>query len=311
MAFAIQDSILGAVDIYTPDNSGPGPYSLAGASAGKMGRYEYTSAGCDGEDPILGGGFFLYAQVGPIASQTISSIAVASGVATITMAAAHGLSVGSVIQITGATPAGFNGLWTLSTVATTTTATFSVTVTTLPNYCINNGVVNPPNPSIPTTAATVMGTYVAGIGFGQVVQFVHTKDVFGQLIMQAQAWTGVANSGLSLGVAVCNPLALTATSVPANPFGGQFAWFQVGGAVAVFAAGVPAIGAGIYWANAGGAGIAGGVTQVTVASKQMQGAQFCSLLGASFGTGATGTWTLPSNMALMWGTFPLAQGAIS
>ena len=311
MAFAIQDSVLGAVDIYTPDTSGPGPYSLTGSSAGKMGRYEYTSAGCDGVDPILGGGFFLYAQVAPITSQTISLITVASGVATITMAAAHGLSVGSIVQITGATPAGYNGMWTLSTVPSTTTATLSVAAYTLPNYNITNGTVNPPNPLIPTTAATVVGTYVAGIGFGQVVQFVHVKDIFGQLVMQAQGWTGVANSGLSLGVSVGNPLATTTTSVPANPFGGQFAWFQVGGAMAVFAAGVPAIGAGIYWANGGGSGVAGGVTQATVASKQMQGAQFCSLLGASFGTGTSGTWTLPSNMAMIWGTFPLAQGAIS
>lgn len=312
MSFAIQDSVMGAVDLYSPSNSGPGPYSLVGSSNGKFGRYEYPSAFVDAVDPILGGGIFTYAQVAPIASAAISSITVAAGVATVTTGAAHGLSVGAVVNLSGVTPVGYNGMFTVASVPSTTTWTMNVSTFTDPRWSPTNPlVVNTPNTAIPTTASTVQGAYVAGIGAGQAVQFAHVVDAFGQLILQAKVWAGTVNSGLSLGVSLCNPLADTASSNPANPFLGQFAWFQIGGAMAVYSAGAPAVGSQTYW-NAGTGSSAGGfVTPTAVASKQMQGTQYATALGATLGIGASGQFTLPANMAVIWGTFPLAQGAIT
>lgn len=312
MSFAIQDSVLGAVDLYSPSNSGPGAYSLVGATAGKFGRYEYPSAFVDAVDAILGGGVFTYAQVAPITLPALSSLTIAGSVATATFAAAHGLSVGAVLNLAGFVPAGYNGLFTVATAPSTTTLTFSVATYTAPNYNpANPSVVNSANTSIPTIAASTLGAVVAGIGAGQSVQFQHAIDAFGQLILQAKVWAGAANSGLSLGVALGNALALTTASNPSNPFAGQFGWFQVGGAMVTYTVGAPAVGSQTYW-NAGSGSSAGGfVTPTAVASKQMQGTQYATAAGATLGIGTAGQFTLPANMAVIWGTFPLAQGAIT
>ncbi|MBV8649688.1 hypothetical protein [Paludibacterium sp.] len=312
MAFSFQDNLLGAVDPYTVDNAGGGAYSLVGTSTGKMGRYAYPSVFADMVDPVFGGGIATFAQVAPITAQTISSITISGSTATMTTGSAHNLSVGSVIQIAGALPIGYNGIFTVATVPSTTTLTFSVATFTDPRWNPNNpNVINPTNPNIPTVSATTVGTYVPGIGAGQVVQFVHAKDTFGNLILQAQVWTGAANSGLSLGVALSNALATTTSSIPSNPFGGQYAWFQIGGAMVCYTAGAPAIGNQTYWAVSGGSSTGGAVTPSAVASKQMQGTQYASAAGATFGSGTSGTITLPANVAVIWGTFPLAQGAIT
>lgn len=314
MAFAIQDGVLGAVDLYLPDNAGGGPYSLVGVNAGKMGRYSYPSAFVDAVDPVFGGGGFTYAQVAPIAAQTVSSVTVAAGIATVTTGSAHGLSIGSVVDMQGFTPAGYNGIWTVATVPSTTTFTVSLLKFVDQRWNPNNpNVANflLSNPNVPTTAGTIMGTYVPGIGAGQVVQFTHAKDSFGNLILQASVWTGAANSGLSLGVSLGNPLATTTSSNPANAFGGQYGWFQVEGAMVVYAAGAPAIGGQAYWASPGGSSTGGALTSAAVASKQAQGGQFASALAATFGSGTSGLITLPANMAIFWGTYPLAQGAIT
>ena len=72
---------------------------------------------------------------GGLNSFTISTIAVASNVATITTSAAHGLSVGDTLTISGATATsgtgstsqlGFNAQFTVATVPSTTTLTVSV-----------------------------------------------------------------------------------------------------------------------------------------------------------------------------------------
>ena len=312
MSFAIQDSVMGAVDLYSPSNSGPGAYSLVGGAIGKMGRYEYPSAFVDAVDPILGGGIFTYAQVAPIASQAVSSITISGNVATVTTGSAHGLSVGAVVQLAGFTPAGYNGLFTIASVPSATTWTMNVNTFTDPRWSPANPlVVNQANLAIPTVASSVQGTYVAGIGAGQAVQFTHVVDAFGQLILQAKVWAGAANSGLSLGVALGNSLALTSTSAPASPFAGQFAWFQIGGAMVVYSAGAPAVGSQTYWNTGTGSSTGGFVTPTAVASKQMQGTQYASALAATLGIGTSGQFTLPANMAVIWGTFPLAQGAIT
>lgn len=306
MAFAMEDNIIGAVDLYTVDNVGGGPYSLVGTNAGKMGRYAYPSDFVGAVDPVLGGAFFTFAQVAPIASQAITGIAVAAGIATVTTGAAHGLSVGSVVQLSGVTPAGYNGLFTVASVPSTTTFTYNTAVILNPSYSPSNlSVANSANSNVPTTAATVMGAYVAGIGQGQIVQFVHTIDAFGNLILTALPWAGTANSGLSLGVAISNPLSAGGT------FGGQFAWFQIAGAMIVYSAGAPAAGNQTYWNNGGGSSLGGFVTQAAVASKQMQGTQYATGLAATLGSGTSGKIVLPANQAVIWGSFPLAQGAIT
>lgn len=310
--FVFQDNLLGAVDPYTVDNVGGGYYSLTGASAGKMGRYSYPSTFADMVDPVFGGGIATYAQVAPIAAAVISSMTVASGIVTMTTSSAHGLSIGAVVDVQGALPLGYNGIFTVLTIPSTTTMTFSVNTFTDPRYNPNNPlVVNQANTLIPVTSATTVGTYVPGIGAGQIVQFVHAKDAFGNLILQAQVWAGTVNSGLSLGSALSNPLALTTVSVPSNPFGGQYGWFQIGGAMVVYTVGAPVIGNQTYWNGGGGSSLGGFVTPTPAASKQCQGTQYASSAGATFGAGTSGLITFPSNVALIWGTFPLAQGAIT
>jgi hypothetical protein len=383
MTWVMQDVLLGSVDLTLVDTAGPGPYALVGANAGKMGRYNLPSQFVDATDPILGGGFFTYAQVQTITPQTISSVAlqpsftaqtissmtISGSTVTVTTGSAHGITTGAIITVAGVTPSSYNGTWVLASgsgttftfviasntpagnatiqgtyVAATTYATIttgsahglglgaSVQLTGFTPAAWNNYftayavpstttlVINttqvfsqvPPyistatnalvtnqdsvntltNTNPPTTNPTVTGAYVGGIGVGQVVQFIHTQDANGNLILQATPWAGTANSGISLGVAISYPMS------------GQWAWFQVGGAMIVYAYGVPAAGNQNYFA-------ATGVVQPTaVSSKQCQGTQFSTALGATLGTGSKAV-TLPYNQAVMWGTFPLAQGAIT
>jgi hypothetical protein len=138
-----------------------------------------------------------------------------------------------------------------------------------------------------------VGAYVAGIGAGQIVQFTHALDAnTGNLVLQAQVWAGAANSGLSLGAAISYPAA------------GQWAWFQIGGAMVVNTNGAPAVGNQTYWDSAGT------VKPAAVASKQMQGVQYATAAGAIIGQGSNAR-ALAANQAVVWGTFPLAQGAIT
>jgi len=75
--------------------------------------------------------------------QTISSITVSGITATLITAAAHGLSTGNTVSITGATPAGFNGVYTI-TVTNSTTFTYKPI-------------------AVPAGNATVVGVYAIGI----------------------------------------------------------------------------------------------------------------------------------------------------
>jgi len=315
MAFAIQDSYIGATDLYTPDNSGNGAYSLLGNTAGKAGRFSYGSMIVDGVDPVLGGAQFVYAQVAPITSQTVSSLSISGNTATLTTGSAHGLSVGAVVNLTGFVPAGFNGLFTVATVPSATTLTFNASQFTPSNYNPANAALVPlvANANLPTGNATTLGTYVAGIGAGQVCQFVHgTESQTGSLVLRAQPWLGTANSGVSIGVALSNPLATTSSSTPANAFGGQYAWFQISGNMVCYTGGSPAAGNQCYWNNGGGSGVGGALQPSAVASKQAAGIQYATGVSQLLGlAGTAGAVTLPANMAVVWGTFPCAQGAIT
>jgi len=57
---------------------------------------------------------------------TLSSVSAAAGIATATFAAAHGLIAGDHIVISGATPAGFNGIFHVIAAPTTTTVRYAV-----------------------------------------------------------------------------------------------------------------------------------------------------------------------------------------
>lgn len=288
MPWIMQDSLLGTVDLTLIDTAGPGPYALIGANAGKMGRYNLPSQFVDATDPVLGGGIFTYAQVAPIASQAISSITLAGNIATLTTGAAHGLAVGSTVTISGAAPVGYNNQFVVASVPSATTLTFDVSKVV--NQSTQQLIANPNQPAV--NAATV-GTYVAGIGVGQIVQFTHALDAnTGNLNLQVQVWAGAANSGLSLGAAISYPAA------------GQWAWFQIGGAMVVNTNGAPSVGNQTYWDSAGT------VKPTAVASKQMQGTQYASAAGATIGQGSSAR-VLAANQAVVWGTFPLAQGAIT
>jgi N4-gp56 family major capsid protein len=100
---------------------------------------------------------------GGLNSYTISTIAVATNVATITTSAAHGLAVGDTLTISGATATsgtgstsqlGFNAQFTIATVPTTTTLTFSVAGLS----AVNAGT----SLSLAVNAVDVYGTLVMG-----------------------------------------------------------------------------------------------------------------------------------------------------
>ena len=306
--FVTQDNILGTVDLYLPDNAGGGPYSLVGTNREKMGRASYPGMILDGLDPLFGGAKFIYAQVAPIAAQTVSSVTVSAGVATVTTSSAHGLIVGQPVQLAGFVPSNYNGIWQIASVPSSTTFTINYATMFDQRWSPTNPTfvsTLAANTNIPTASATTIGTYIPGIGSGQTVQFTHVADSFGNLILQAQLWQGAANSGVELGVALGNPLALTTTSNPTNKFGGQYAWFQIGGAAVAYVSGTPAIGNSVYYSS-------NGVLKATAtASKQVLAMQFASAAGASFGSGTSGAITLSSAMAVVFGNFYHAQGAIT
>lgn len=90
-----------------------------------------------------------------VAPQAISSITVAALVATLTTAIAHGLATGALVTVTGATPAAYNGTFSITVLSPTT---FSYTVA-----------------SAPGGVATVMGAYTAqSVAFATVEE---TSDI--------------------------------------------------------------------------------------------------------------------------------------
>jgi hypothetical protein len=126
---------------------------------------------------------------------------------------------------------------------------------------------------------------------GMVCQFTPSVSN-GQVIEQATAWAGTANSGDVLGVAMA---ALTV---------GQWGWFQVEGHAIVNCSGAPVAGNPVYWQAAGV------VSPTAVASKQVEGAKFASAPGITLGTGASAV-TLSGTQAVLLLNRPSAQGAIT
>lgn len=91
----------------------------------------------------------LFSQVG-VAKEVRASVATTAGVgsgaaipsiATITTASAHSLRAGDVVTIAGCTPSGYNGVWAVSTVPSTTTFTIQTGTVTLAAITVQGTVV--------------------------------------------------------------------------------------------------------------------------------------------------------------------------
>jgi len=79
----------------------------------------------------------IYATI----TATVSNKALTSNVATLTTSAAHGLAVGMEIEVTGV-DATFNGTYTIATVPTTTTFTYSKTASDVPSAAATGTVIS-------------------------------------------------------------------------------------------------------------------------------------------------------------------------
>lgn len=200
-------------------------------------------------DPNLGSGEFMYARCATtvVAAQTISSITVSAGTATMTTGSAHGLAPGYTVIITGAAPAGYNGTFTVLTTGSATTLTFATTA---------------------TANATTVGAYTVGIGAGQVCELAYTLTS-GTLVITATPWTGTTVQGKPLGVAVNNMASA------------QASWFQVEGPAITVCNGTMTSGSPVYWqAN-------GTVSNTGVASKQMVNATAASAAAVTINSGSS------------------------
>lgn len=202
-----------------------------------------------GWDPNLGSGEFLYARCATtvVAAQTISSITVSAGTATLTTGSAHGLVPGYTITITGAVPIAYNGTYTVLTTGSTTTLTFTTTA---------------------TASATTVGAYTVGIGAGQVCELAYTLTS-GTLVITATPWTGTTVQGKPLAVAVNNMASA------------QASWFQVEGPAIAVTNGTIASGNPLYWqAN-------GTLSATGVASKQIVNATAASANAVTINSGTS------------------------
>lgn len=127
---------------------------------------------------------------------------------------------------------------------------------------------------------------------GAIVQFNGSLSATGNVVNTAVAWTGTANGGDILGVAM---VGLTT---------GQWGWFQVGGNAIANVSGTPTANAPVYWQAAGV------VSGTAVAGKQVEGAKFATTNGVTLGAGSTAT-VLPSTQAVITINRPSSQGQIT
>jgi hypothetical protein len=139
----------------------------------------------------------------------------------------------------------------------------------------------------------VYAAYGATIVAGTVVQFTESLSAAGLLITTATVWTGTANAGNPLGVAVA-----------ATGFVGNWGWFQVQGPAITQVSGTPTANTPVYWQASGV------VSGTAVASKQMQGAQFASTNGITLGSGSSAQ-VLPNTQAVVLLQYPCGQDAIT
>lgn len=147
---------------------GTGAVSAIGTLDTFVGR---ISAADNGNQIMLVDGTYGYIYVTSPLPQTISSITRVGTVATLTTASAHGLGTGMQVTITGATPAQYNGLYTI-TVTGPTTFTYvmasdpGASAAPVGTYTVASSfarIVDPDFPAQPTTVAFLAGRFVITI----------------------------------------------------------------------------------------------------------------------------------------------------
>jgi hypothetical protein len=118
------------------------------------------------------------------AAQTISSITSSSTTATVTTAAAHGYSTNDVIAISGASPSGFNGTYSI-TVTSTTTFTYTL-VSALAGVSASVSQYYP----LPAGEVTIEGMYITIGAVNYPLRIINTRWNWEQLnaiMIQASA----------------------------------------------------------------------------------------------------------------------------
>lgn len=142
--YDIENASTGAVTINATNGSNPTTYinTGSGATTSIVNSVSLSVTVVDSSNsPIVGNGTSTGARVSIYASSTIvlTSASWATNVASYTTSAAHGLNVGGTIVITGVIPSGYNGIYTIATVPTTTT--FTITQATNPGTYVQGGSV--------------------------------------------------------------------------------------------------------------------------------------------------------------------------
>lgn len=137
----------------------------------------------------------------------------------------------------------------------------------------------------------MFGQASATIAIGTVCQ-VNASIVNGNIVNTFAAWTGTANAGDILGVAMANLAA------------GQWGWFQVSGNAIVNVSGAPVQGNPAYWQAAGV------ISPTAVAGKQVEGAKFATAPAVTLGQGSN-AYTLAATQAVVTLNRPSSQGQIT
>src|SRR5687768_4058670 len=166
MLHTLKDSLMGALKANETDTVAP------------YGQSNYLSQIVTMDDPVYGGGEFIYglSPASNITGETISSITYSGTTATVTTAAAHALLPGALVTLSGQTASIYSGTYTILTVPSTTTFTYTLSGT-------------------PTANATVVGTYIASpIMVGQFLEYEITT-VSGVRRIGFRRWQGTANTG--------------------------------------------------------------------------------------------------------------------
>ena len=139
----------------------------------------------------------------------ISSVFGNGSVVTYTTSAAHGFYAGQSVSVSGITPSGYSGVFTVASVpsATTFTVTNSTSTTpTLTNASVTNGVTTntPSNPGAGITASSnILNTYVNANyiytpTYGNVINYFNSPSAVQQVYGNAFDSTGAINSPITL-----------------------------------------------------------------------------------------------------------------
>jgi hypothetical protein len=139
----------------------------------------------------------------------ISSVSGNGSVVTYTTSAAHGFYARQSVSVSGITPSGYSGVFTVASVpsATTFTVTNSTSTTpTLTNASVTNGVTTntPSNPGAGITASSnILNTYVNANyiytpTYGNVINYFNSPSAVQQVYGNAFDSTGAINSPITL-----------------------------------------------------------------------------------------------------------------